>query len=165
MIDLLFIAMCSSPGVSPVTVKRIIEVESGYNEAALHVNGPAAAIKPKSRQQAAKIASKLIGQGGNVDLGLMQINSSNLPRYGLSVEEAFEPCRNIRLGSQILKEHYRRAKQAMGPGHRALKAALSAYNTGNFYSGATNGYLDRIFRRKVAPYKAGMVAFDAEASL
>ena len=165
MIDLLFIAMCSSPGVSPVTVKRIIEVESGCNEAALHVNAPVAEIRPKSRQQAVRLAKKLIDSGGNVDLGLMQINSSNLRRYGLSVEDAFEPCRNIRVGSQILKEHYRRAKQLMGPGRSALKAALSAYNTGNFYKGATNGYLDRIFRRKVLPHKTGMVAFDAEASL
>ena len=165
MIDLLFIAMCSTPGVSPVTVKRIIEVESGCNEAALHVNDSLAVVKPKSRQQAAEIATKLIGRGENVDLGLMQINSSNLRRYGLSVKDAFEPCRNIRVGSQILKEHYRRAKQIMGPGHSALKAALSAYNTGNFYAGATNGYLDRIFHRKLAPYKNGMVAFDAEASL
>ena len=157
--------MCSSPGVSPVTVKRIIEVESGCNEAALHVNGTTTDIKPKSRQEAAKIARRQIEQGANVDLGLMQINSSNLRRYGLSVEDAFEPCRNIWVGSQILKDHYRRARKIMGPGRRALKAALSAYNTGNFYTGATNGYLDRIFHHKVASYKAGMVAFDAEASL
>ena len=162
IVDLLFIAMCSSPGVSPVTVKRIIEVESGSNEAALNINSPAVVVKAKSKKEAIKIAKHLVGRGGNVDLGLMQINSSNLRRYGLSIEDAFEPCHNIRVGSLILKEHYRRAKQIMGPGKRALMAALSAYNTGNFYTGTTNGYLDRIFRHKVVSYTASMIAFDAE---
>ena len=146
MIDLLFIHMCSSPGVNPHPTAAIIKVESGFQENALNLNSKAWKIKPpQSRQDAISLGRELLLKGLNIDLGIMQINSENLKPYGLSLEDAFDPCKNIKVGTRILKENYERAEISLGSGQKALKAALSAYNSGNFHSGLENGYVGRLY--------------------
>ncbi len=86
-----------------------------------------------------------IAKGYNVDIGYMQVNSRNLPKLGLTVEQALDPCTNIRAGATILTGNYRGAVRIYGEGQAALQAALSAYNTGNFRSGFRNGYVSRYF--------------------
>jgi hypothetical protein len=60
---------------------------------------------------------------GTVDRGMLQINSSNLARVGLTPETAFDPCNSLRAGGQIFLE------------------ALSIYNTGSPSRGISNGYV------------------------
>jgi type IV secretion system protein VirB1 len=74
----------------------------------------------------------------------MQINSRNLPALGYTIEQALEPCNNVRGGAAILTANYAQAVQQYGAGQRALLAAISAYNTGNFWSGFRNGYVGRV---------------------
>jgi len=64
------------------------------------------------------------------------LNSRNLARLGYSIEDALQPCKNLAGGGIILSEFYGDAVRIFGEGQAALKAALSAYNTGNFYQGA-----------------------------
>ena len=71
----------------------------------------------------------------------MQINSRNLPRFGVTPEQVMDPCTNIRIGGAILAENYANASRQIEPGQPALWAALSAYNTGNFHTGFENGYV------------------------
>lgn len=150
MIDLLFIKMCSTPGVSERTLWEIIRVESGFNEIAINVNRTDMKItKPKTITDAAETARSLSTHGLNFDLGIMQINSKNLARLGLTFESAFDPCANIRAGSTILKENYNRSTESLGEGQAALGAALSAYNTGNFKAGYSNGYVQKVYGNKI----------------
>jgi len=150
MIDLLFITMCRLPQVSSLTLWEIIKVESNFNELAININSPRLKNpKAQSITESIKSAKKLIANGLSVDLGLMQINSKNLAKFTLSIEGAFDPCQNIRVGSQILKDNYDRAAEGLGSGQAALKAALSAYNTGNFHAGFSNGYVGRYYGEKI----------------
>lgn len=58
---------------------------------------------------------------GSYDIGLMQINSSWLPklqRVGIEKKELFEPCKNIQVGAWILSENIKR----YGMGIRAIGA-------------------------------------------
>ena len=167
IIDLLFIAMCSTPGVHPHTTKKVIEIESSLNAFAINVNGPFLNFKqPTDKNTAISTAKALIARGYSVDIGIMQINSANLKPYGLTVEQAFDPCTNIRVGTKILKDNYNRAEISLGSGSDALKAALSAYNTGNFKSGILNGYVGKFYGKRTKPlldpYRASMVAFDSD---
>ena len=75
----------------------------------------------------------------------MQINSRNLRGLAITIEEAFDPVVNIQAGAKILLRGYRGAIRRYGPGQNALKAALSAYNTGNYEKGFRNGYVAKYF--------------------
>ena len=94
-----------------------------------------------------QLAESYIAHGYSVDLGLMQVNSRNLRALGISVLQAFNPCTNISAGATILSADYANASRLRGPGQAALRAALSAYNTGDFYRGFENGYVARYYGR------------------
>ncbi len=135
-----------APNVAPPTIAAIIQVESGGNAFALGVNGwHGPRPHPRTSKEAARLARTFIARGYSVDLGLMQINSRNLPGLGETVESIFEPCHNIHAGSRILSRGYAGAAKHFGPGQNALKAALSAYNTGNYEMGFKNGYVAKYY--------------------
>lgn len=138
-----------APNVSPQTIAAIIQVESGGNQFALGVNGPIQKRpRPKNAAEAARLARFYIEKGYSVDLGLMQINSRNLRGLGYTVEEILEPCNNLKAGSRILSRGYAGAVKRYGEGQEALRAALSAYNTGNYEHGFKNGYVAKYYRGK-----------------
>lgn len=147
MIDLALIAVCA-PNVHPTTVQAIIKVESGGNPLALNINkrnGVAYPLNPKikSTVEAVRAAKGAISAGHTVDMGYMQVNSANLKRLGYTVEEMFDPCKNIKAGAQVLSEAYALALPIYGNEQAALRAALSVYNTGNFRRGFANGYVQK----------------------
>jgi type IV secretion system protein VirB1 len=96
-------------------------------------------------KDAAALARAAIAAGYSVDLGLMQVNSRNLSMLGYTVEEMFEPCTNLKAGATILTANYTTAAARHGDGQEALRAALSAYNTGNFRNGFLNGYVAKYY--------------------
>jgi type IV secretion system protein VirB1 len=135
-----------APNVAPQTIAAIIQVESSGNQYAIGINGPVKRrIRPRSVQEAATEARYWISKGYSVDLGLMQINSRNLQGLGITIEQAFDPAINIQAGAKILIRNYREAVKRCGPGQDALRAALSAYNTGNYVQGFKNGYVAKYF--------------------
>lgn len=144
MIGIELLTLCA-PQVAPETVQHIIRVESSGNPLALNINGAKLPRKPADAADAAKIAHEFIGAGYSVDLGLMQVNSRNLAKLGYTVEDMFEPCKNIAAGAKVLTNFYAGAKERHGDGQTALRAALSAYNTGSFTAGFSNGYVARYF--------------------
>src|SRR5579883_930276 len=86
-------------------------------------------------------------RGYSVDLGLMQVNSRHLAAFGLTVQQALDPCTNIRAGDAVLTADYLAAARAVGPGQRALRLALAMYNAGSFRGGVANGYVGHYYRR------------------
>jgi type IV secretion system protein VirB1 len=138
--------------VAPATLEAVIGVESGGNPLALNVNHLAGRQPHASTpDEAAKLARQYIAAGYSVDIGLMQINSRNLSGLGYTVEQALDPCTNIRGGATILTADYVQASQRFAPGQPALQAALSAYNTGTFRRGFENGYVARYYDRPTIP--------------
>lgn len=128
--------LACAANVSPVTLEAVIRVESHGNPLAVNVNhlsGPQP--HPGSVPEAASSAESYIRGGYSVDLGLMQVNSRNLSALGYSIAQMFDPCTNIGAGGAILTTDYAEAARRLGEGQPALKAALSAYNTGDFTRG------------------------------
>ena len=146
MLGLEYIMLCA-PNVAPQTIQQIVSVESKGNPLAINVNGlkddqgRTIKVTAKDATEAAKLAQAYIAKGYSVDLGLMQVNSRNLPKLGYRVEDMFEPCKNIAAGGRVLTAFYAGARKQYSDEQTALRAALSAYNTGNFVNGYLNGYL------------------------
>jgi len=145
------VLLACAPMVAPQTTSKIIQVESGGNPLAININGAPLPRVPTDAIDAAALAREYINQGYSVDLGLMQVNSRNLEKLGYSVEDMFSPCKNIDAGGRVLAAFYADARPQYADEQSALRAALSAYNTGDFSRGITNGYLARYFTGNPAP--------------
>ena len=80
-----------APQVAPQTIEAIIGVESSGDPLAIHVNSRTKVFfpKPRSREQAIKIANRLITAGYSVDCGLMQVNSQHLSPSGITTSRSF----------------------------------------------------------------------------
>lgn len=140
MIGVEMVQACA-PGVAPGTIQRVIWIESRNNPLAIGVNRGRLPRKPRDAADAAALARAAIQQGYSVDLGLMQVNSNNLAKLGYSVEDMFEPCKNLAAGARVLTEFFLNAKPRFSDEQAALRAALSAYNTGSYSRGFSNGYV------------------------
>lgn len=139
------LAQQCAPAVAAETLLAVAKVESGFNPLAIGVNGsPRVTVRAKSRVEAAAKASALIAAGRSVDLGLTQINSRNLAWLGLTVEAAFDPCRNLAAGARMLRDGYARGRAAKADEQPALRTALSYYNTGHAERGFRNGYVAKV---------------------
>lgn len=153
--DLSELLMRCAPNVHPVTMGALVRHESGGNPYAILDNGDwglprsrrvLRSFRPQSAEEAVTVAKELIAAGHVVDMGLGQINNRNLKGLGLTVEQIFDPCTNLRASQTILSNNYSTAVRRYGTGDRALYAALSAYNTGNFTSGFANGYVRKVLK-------------------
>jgi type IV secretion system protein VirB1 len=141
--------LACAPAVHPSTVQGIMQQESAGRPYAIGINRGAGKLgrQPASMQEAAAWARWLLDRGYNFDAGLMQINSVNWKRLGLTPENVFDPCTNIRAGASILTENYVAAAGRHGHGDRALLEAFSLYNTGKRTAGFTNGYVGKVSRQ------------------
>lgn len=153
------LASCA-PNVAPETMLAIIQVESEADPYRIGVNsGSTLRGQPVRMVDAVATARSLLRQGANFDAGLMQINSANFARLGLTAETVFEPCTNLRAGARVLADNYGRAR---GAGHRnPLQAALSEYNTGSRSRGFHNGYVGKVFAAAGRSYSAAPTASPA----
>ena len=113
--------------------------------------------------QAQAQAASLLRAGARIDLGLTQINSANLARFGLDLQSVFDPCRNLAAAARLLEQDYERARQYYAQDQAALRAALSAYNTGSFTAGFPNGYVQAVLTG-ARPFKVPPIALSASAA-
>ncbi len=140
------------------TLRAIAKIESAYNPLAISINYPDRATatlglddgivelfrQPASVREAVQWTKWFYARGLTVSIGLMQVNAENLPTLGLSLEQAFEPCANLKAGWTILNVKYRTAAAVIGKGQLALHAAISSYNSGSLTAGFNNGYVEKV---------------------
>lgn len=140
----MFIALAAScgPWVHVDTLAAIARAESDFDSVAIHDNTGQRRYRPRSRGEAIALATELIAQRHSVDLGLMQINSANFPALGLTLADAFDPCKSIAAGARVLLDGWRPI--AGEAAQLALLRALSHYNTGSPQRGFANGYVRRV---------------------
>lgn len=128
--------------------------ESGGDPLVIGVNAdparglPAAAIRSATPQEAAARAGTLLAQGRSIDLGLMQINSGQFARHGLTVQTAFDACRSMAAGAA----HYADDVQTV------WTLAHRRYNTGSTErGGAYAAGVEEVLNR-VREQQAGLPA-------
>ena len=135
-----------APSVAVETLVSVVHTESRFNPYAIGVNAKGVkAPHPVDRLSATAAARSLIARGYNIDLGLGQINSANLRWLGLSVEDAFDPCRNLAASARVLSSNYLSVAQSSPTTEAAIATAMSMYNTGSRSRGFGNGYVSRVY--------------------
>ena len=157
------LAATFAPSVAPETLASFAQYESRLEPTAIHDNSIGETFLPSSQAAAAKLAASLLAQGHSLDLGIMQVNSANLARVGLTVAEAFDPGQSIRAGAVILVEAYQRCRHDGAVAEQpALRCAASIYNTGKEQAGILNGYQARVWRAAALIVPAIQLATGAE---
>lgn len=134
-------AVCG-PWVHVDTLAAVAQAESGLDPLAIGDASAGRSHRPRSPAAAVAEATALLRRGHSLDLGLMQLNSATLARLGLSVADAFEPCRNIAAGARVLAGGF--DPRGSEDRQQALVRALSRYNTGSPERGVANGYVTRV---------------------
>ena len=133
-----------APEIATEAIVPLVVTESGGDPLAVNVNkGPR--VRAGSAVEGAAIARRYIAAGYTVDVGLAQINSANFARLGVTVEQVFEPCTNLRLASMVLQQGYGMATRHY-TGLDAISATYSLYNTGTLTRGFRNGYVGRVWK-------------------
>jgi type IV secretion system protein VirB1 len=151
-----------APTVHPETMTAVIVTESRGRQFAVADAGPVKlpwtqrkylvrSFNFDTADLAVEKATELIKNGHTVSLGLSQINDRNLRGLNLSVRDVFDTCTNIAAGAYILTNFYKKATAKFGENTKALRAALSAYNSGNWIRGEQDGYVDIVYRNAGIP--------------
>jgi soluble lytic murein transglycosylase-like protein len=82
-------------------VQAIITVESGGKPFAVHMGGTT--YQPDTLEEASRLVMEAIKDGRNFDVGLMQVNSWWMRRFGISPESLLVPETNMAWGKAILR--------------------------------------------------------------
>ena len=159
-------AQCA-PGVHVVTLSAIVRHESRANPYAIGLNASGARLprQPRNKAEAVATAHWLNQRGYNFDGGYGQVNVKNLGWLGMTIDDLFDPCKNLKGAAQVLTDCYRRASSLYGEGQTGLHRALSCYNTGNFRDGLANGYVLKVAANATLDVPALMPPQGAEQPL
>jgi type IV secretion system protein VirB1 len=128
-----------APAVPAAMLEAVARTESGLDPWALHDNTTGRKEEAGSPELAVTEAQRRLGRGDSVDIGLMQINASNLRALGITVSDAFDPCASLAGGAAVLMAAYG-GGATQADQQAALLMALSRYNTGTPFQGVMNGY-------------------------
>lgn len=142
------------PAVEPPTTQAIIKVESGGNPFVIGDNTDRRSYKLKSKEEAIQTAAELLSRGHSIDMGLMQINSIHLKGNKLTLNDVFDPCKNIQAGTNILASFYKRFDGNGDDKVITLYKALSAYNTGSAWRGPA--YINKILQAAGVDYRVAV---------
>jgi len=138
------LAQQCAPDVAPATMAAVVRVESDFNPYAIGVVHGRLQRQPASLAEAVATARALDAAGWNYSAGLAQVNRSNWPRFGLTADTAFDPCRNLAAGAAILQGCFERARRIHAQAQEALRSGLSCYASGDFSTGYRTGYVQRV---------------------
>ncbi|QOU76442.1 Type IV secretion system protein virB1 (plasmid) [Janthinobacterium sp. HH102] len=137
-----------APLLDPRLTTSLMQQESTFNPNAIGLDGKEYLFKkPKNRTEAISITKELLAKGKKFSVGLSQVHIENVKRFGLTLEQAFDPCTNIFYGQKILVSFHNQALKAGFKGRDAVYAALRGYNSGKITSTISNSYAASILSR------------------
>lgn len=105
-IDDNFIEACELWHVPQRLARAIAGVESGLHPWAVNVEGEG--YIPKTPEEASAIIDRAWAAGRSIDVGLMQVNSYWMRKYGLDPHLLLQPRENIIMGTWILAQEIKR---------------------------------------------------------
>lgn len=117
-----------APAVQVELLAGVISLESRFNPLNIRINGGRPlASQPTSKAEAIELATTLIAEHQNVQIGLGGIGTGELQKLGISVSNAFDPCLNLKATAFLLDGYYRLAVRAGAGAEQAEKVMLQSY--------------------------------------
>ena len=143
------LAMACAPLVHASTAQALVAVESSFNPHAIGVVAGALQRQPRNAEEALATAADLRARARNFSLGIAQINVRNLDRFGMSLADGFDACKNLQAMQTVLGECHERA--GASDSQARLRRTLSCYYSGNFTTGFQHGYVSRVVSHAQQP--------------
>jgi type IV secretion system protein VirB1 len=117
-----------APMVQMEMLAGIVSLESRFQPLAIRINsGPPLAAQPSSKAEAIEIATSLIADHQDIQIGLGSLAIEALQKLNLSVADAFDPCLNLKATATLLDGYYRQALRAGDDPARAETVMLRSY--------------------------------------
>lgn len=106
-----FLEAASRYNIPPALLVAIAKVESGFRPWVININHNGMSVKvinPKSYEDAVYHVRYLHQNGYNYDVGIGQINVSNIRRFNIDPVLLLDPCNNLKVSALILRENINR---------------------------------------------------------
>jgi len=108
--DFVDIAQSCAPTVQVETLAAVVSLESRFLPFNIRINtGMPLPAQPASKVEAIEVATSLIADHQDIQIGLGGIGVEELRKLNLSVSEAFDPCLNLKATATLLDGYYRLA--------------------------------------------------------
>ena len=132
--------------ISAETIAAVVSIESGFDPLAIRINSDRPYLGPPgSKAEAIEIATTLVADGENVDLGLSGVSNYEFSALGVSISDLFDPCVNLKAAGTLLDRYYQAAvKTGASSGEADTMMLRSYYGHGDARTGAMVGYDRRI---------------------
>lgn len=142
--DFIELAQECAPQVEIGMFAAIAHLASDFKPFAITINGDyPLADQPQTKAEGIETAAALAADGMNISIGLTGLNFEDLPRLGISVSDAFDPCINLKTSGRLLTEYHAAATQAGSP-HPAVEMLRAFFGRGDIESGKNAGYAEQV---------------------
>lgn len=122
------IVQSCAPMVQVETLAGVVSLESKFLPFAIRINsGAPLPAQPVSKAEAIELATSLIADHQDIQLGLGGIGVEELRKLNLSVSDAFDPCRNLKATATLLDGYYRLALKVGAVPAQAENVMLQSY--------------------------------------
>jgi type IV secretion system protein VirB1 len=159
------LAQTCAPFVASETLAGVVSLESRFAPFNIRINsGQPLKKQPASKAEAIEIATSLVAEHHNIQVGLGGIGVEELQKLKLSISDAFDPCLNLQATATLLDGYYRLAVKAGADSARAEQVMLQSYYGRDDPSvGAMVNYDDQVRReiKRLGPTIAQLTIPDA----
>ncbi|MCZ7854710.1 lytic transglycosylase domain-containing protein [Agrobacterium salinitolerans] len=122
------IAQNCAPMVQVETLAAVVSLESRFLPFNIRVNsGMPLPAQPASKAEAIEMATSLIADHQDIQIGLGGIGVEELRKLNLSVSDAFDPCLNLKATATLLDGYYRLALRFGADPARAETVMLQSW--------------------------------------
>ncbi|HEV2603754.1 MAG TPA: type IV secretion protein [Microvirga sp.] len=130
---LALVERCAPGGVPREPLVAIVREASGGEPFLISFGGERRGpvkVLASSREEAVELTTEAIVAGEpRVAIGLAQLDTSQLQRMGLSVTQAFEPCRHVKATGQLFNERFEAALRHGRDRNVALAGVTASFRT------------------------------------
>ena len=104
------LAQTCAPFVASETLAGVVSLESRFAPFNIRINsGAPLKRQPSTKAEAIEIATSLVAERHDIQLGLGGIGAEELRRLKFSISDAFDPCLNLKATAALLDGYYRLA--------------------------------------------------------
>ncbi|KAB2764118.1 lytic transglycosylase domain-containing protein [Brucella anthropi] len=164
-VSFLVLAQTCAAFVSPETLAGVVSLESGFAPFNIRINsGLPLKQQPATKAEAIEVATSLVAEQQDIQLGLGGISLEDLRKSNLSIADAFDPCLNLKTTAHLLDGYYRHAIEENFDPVRAEKRMLrSWYGRGDALIGEIVRYDEQVFQKikQLRPTMAKLVIENA----